>query len=738
MTLQAITGQLTIVDGVVQEAPASTAGSPGMLAQPAPRGAARGRARDFLFVHLTLSGPLAETAVLRQDFVDIISDQFFKSNGSVTAALRQAVLEANQRLLRRNLSSGQSSHAGAITCAALHNGELYTVQAGESWAMIGRNYGIERLPPQPSAHVTPLGRSSGLDLRYYHHRLQAGDTFLLGDPRLAHLSAEQFQHALVDMPVEDGIDALTAIIGQDTAQLLLVEFSPDAPLAAPDAAGARAKPTAADAAAPPVLPQPRRAVPEAAGFPAAPQRERQPQPVRPSPSRPRIPTPQLDIDLETSARRGASQAAMGLSRFTGWLAALIDRLRAPGDEGETAVNWLVPTAISIVIPLLVVGIAAGVYLQRGQVQELADLKQAMALNLGLAEQAGSEEEARAYYDTVVVLAQEADTTLRPGDGDVLQMRRQAQTALDELDDITRLEATLLYEYPEGTQLTAVVVPGADGGSLYTLDRANNTVYRHAISIGDDVSIGEPEQILFGGQAVGNHVVVEVVDLLWRPAGSDVTRDGLAMLDSSGALISYYPDLGDTRAAPLGAAAEWLAPRALTTYSERLYILDNGAQQIWKYFPSGDQFDVQADDRAIAFAADANPTLNLATDIALYSADGSLLVSYEDGRLRYYDTRSQRLRWDEAELLNNGGLRQPLGQPVAVKVVGSGLNTSLFVADVGSGRILQINQGGRVLIQHKATAADGSELYATISDFAVLDVPRRIIVTAGNKLFLTEQ
>ena len=96
--LQAVTGHLYLIEGINQE----TNSVPGLLVQSAPNKTARGRNRDSLFVHLSLSGQPADTAVLSQDLLDIISQHYFQSNGSVTAALRQAVIEANQRLLRLN------------------------------------------------------------------------------------------------------------------------------------------------------------------------------------------------------------------------------------------------------------------------------------------------------------------------------------------------------------------------------------------------------------------------------------------------------------------------------------------------------------------------------------------------------------------------------------------------------------------------------------------------------------
>jgi hypothetical protein len=443
------------------------------------------------------------------------------------------------------------------------------------------------------------------------------------------------------------------------------------------------------------------------------------------------------VDVEIAARKATSQAAMGLSRLAGWLAELLARLRPPpAAAGEAPAGWTIPVLLALVIPIAVAALVTTVYLERGRVQRLAEVKIQMAQNLGLAEQTGDEAEARRHYSTVLALAQEAETQLRPGDGDVARLRSQALAQMDRLDGVTRLAARPFHVYDEGIDLRAVLLREGFDGGIYTLDGANNAIYQHETDESYlNATADAPQRLLFGGQAVGSHVVGNIVDVMWRPQGRAVSRDGLAMLDSNGALITYYPNLADTRAVPLGLASEWVAPLAISSFDERLYVLDIGARQIWRYFPDGDGFVTNDDERVLAFTED--PGLEQAVDLAIYNEDGSVVVLYGDGRIRYYDTRSSRIQWDEATLLQNG-LVTPLVQPTAVEIVGRGLNSSIFVADAGGGRIVQISRGGRVLAQYRATDESGRELFTGITDFAVAETPLRIFVTAGNTLYVATQ
>jgi hypothetical protein len=710
MELQAISGQLYLIEGEIRAA----AAVPGLLVQPAPSKPARGREQDFLFVHLTLTGQADETAVLIQDLLDNISHSYYRATGSVTAALRRAVIEANESLLRLNLSGAGVMREGAITCAVLRGGELFTLQAGEGLAFLGHNFGVERLPPQPPDRIVPLGRSAGLDFRYYHHRLQTGDMLLLADPRLAHLPTQSFAPALVDTEVDLGLSELQRLVRPESARMLLVEFTDEVLVDLPDA-----------------------------GVPTGLARSLvgrvlQPNPKRANDGGQTAVAPPLSAALpssdrvEATARQATAEAAMGLSRFTGWLADLLERLRPIPDPQEEPINWPVPTALAILIPLIVVLIVMGVYFQWGQVRRITEIKQEMNQAWLLAQDSEEDDVARVYYNEMLVLAQESQE-IRPGDSEVNRLRQQAMTALDRLDGVTRLSGRVYHTFDNEARLTAVLLrPGFNGG-VFALDQTNSTVYELQTNESYTQIEAEPARLTVRGQVpVGNYTVGDIVDLMWRARGQAVSREGVAMLDRHGALLTYHPALGDFQVAALDLASEWQQPVAIATYNERLYILDRGAREIRKYFPDGGLFVLRADDRIIRF--NENPELERAVDLDLYSEDASLVVVYEDGRIRYYDTRSGRVQWDETDLLQSG-LNSPLLAPNRVKLVGRGLNASIFVSDPGSGRIVQLSRGGTVLAQYRASDEQGQELFTRISDFDVAETPLRIFVTAENRLYL---
>jgi hypothetical protein len=727
MELQAVTGKLYTIEGTPQE----NRDIPGLVALSPPGKAVRGRARDFLFVHLSLSGQPEEYRSLAHDLVDGISSHFYSTSGSVTATLRQAIMQANQTLLRMNLARSGATREGAITCAVLREQELFVVQAGEAFALIGRNFGMERLPPQQPERITPLGRSAGLDLRYFHNWLEAGDMLLLADPRISHLPQSGLKPVLVDSTVEDSLPQLARMLQNETARLLLVEFTDETPVGIPETVMplAPGEPSRADSGR--KLPPPTQRPQRQDGAPAA----TPPAPRRGSGS---VPIPDIDLpstaDLEHGARRAGSNTARGLAGLTGWLADLMHRLR-PGDEAgaddEEAVGWALPALLSVLIPVIVVLIVSGVYIQRGRVSRVNEIRLEMQQALASASSAPDEAQARAQYLQVMELAAEADL-LRPGDEQVRRLRLQAQGEMDRIDDISRLTAQQLYEYEEGSVMSGVALRDGLNGDIYTIDGGNNRAFVHDTEENYITLSGTgPEEILFGGQAVGTHVVGELVDLGWRPDGNQVSNEGVAILDARGFLLTYHPSFSNVRAAPLGLASEWVRPMALAQFSERIYVLDPGAGQVWRYFPEGDGFYVDEAQRTLVL-----PELEQATDIAIYSEDGSVVVTYADGRIRRYGQDS--LLWDESSLAESG-LEVPLVSPTKVKIVGDGLNSSIFVADPGSGRIVQISLGGTFLAQYKATFPDSElELFESLGDFDVAETPLRIFVVAENGLYVATQ
>ena len=75
------------------------------------------------------------------------------------------------------------------------------------------------------------------------------------------------------------------------------------------------------------------------------------------------------------------------------------------ETGPMLMSWLIASVATLIVALVV----GGVYLQRGRVRQVAELRQAMSQNLVSAQEAGDDDDtARQYYNQIVALAAEAD------------------------------------------------------------------------------------------------------------------------------------------------------------------------------------------------------------------------------------------------------------------------------------------------------------------------------------------
>ncbi len=699
MELQAITGQLDIRSGEPQVSRVVN----GLWAQAAPKRTEKNRRQDYIFVHLTLN-PATDSAQdsLTQDLVDEIVTQFYNTAGSVNSALRQAIRQANQLLINWNMSHSGERREGAITCAVLRQDELFIMQAGPALAILGHNFGLERFPPQEPVDSAPLGQSVSLSFQMAYQRLQTGDMLMLAEPSMVAYSTQVLQPALVDTEVEIGLNQLIDIVGTGSARVMLIEFTDDPPPEFPDTDlnitmfGGHGK------------------------------------------TRQILPLREMNIntaEITKNARRGAATAAIGVSKLTDTMADALEQVTpAQVDPAEEENNgWAIPTSVAILIPILVAIILTSVFLQRENTQRMSVITQEMGQALALAEESQDVTVQRTYYLAVLELGREANE-IRPQDSEVLNLQASARQELDRLENITRLNGQVIHSVDdEEAFYTSITLGDPLNGDFYVLDSGLNQVVWHQTEENYLPTDIEPEVIVFTRQVIQNHAVGTPLDMIWRPRGNSVSRDGIAILDGRGALITFYPNFSDTRAVQLGLSSGWRAPSQIKEFSERVYILDGQAGYVWRYFPNGDELTIQQDDQAISFFDEVN--MNQVVDFAINASDGTVVLLFHNGQLvRYADGRSI---WPEGTLAD-GGLTAPMLQPTAVKIVGQGTTASIFVLDPGSQRLLQFAMGGRLLAQYRATDENGQELFANATDFDIAESPFRVFITAGNSVYTAGQ
>jgi hypothetical protein len=177
---------------------------PGLYAVTPPRHPARGRDADQLILYLTLTGDLGFSPDQQTKLLERLAQAYYKSPGTVTAAMKGVADTLNAALLERNLQVSSSGHQGAglLTQAVLRGETVYLAHSGPVHAFLMR-------PQEPQHWFDPqvTGRGLGLSrmaaVRFYQASLKLND-FLL----LAHLPAEAWAGEGVAVTANQGLESL--------------------------------------------------------------------------------------------------------------------------------------------------------------------------------------------------------------------------------------------------------------------------------------------------------------------------------------------------------------------------------------------------------------------------------------------------------------------------------------------------------------------------------------------------
>ncbi len=712
MELEATYGQLHRRDGKRQDKAA-----PGVTVTRAPARSARGRDRDTLFVHLTLSSQQSASATLFHETVEALADAFFQTSGSVTAALRQSVRAANEYLMRHNTRvEGVAKQQGGVTCAVLRDEEIFAAQAGHALAFVAHQGQVERLPPRQPGHVTPLGVAVGVDIRFYHSWVHPGDVLLLADPSFERHGNHAIESAVIYEGVTSALVKLEKLAQEGSeARLLLVEFSASIPEVRPDA---KPEQPAALAQAEPSKPaeRPPLAVPSI-----------------------QLPRPSVDVDeVKGEARKAASGLMLGLAKITGGISGLIDSLFGGTPVSGQAVKknqGPPPVALgflAIVIPVLVALIAVTVYMQRGRAAQFQDLLARMDEETRLALAAGEPSAGRGHWEQVLDLSDDA-LKLRPSHETVLYFREQAIDHLDALDEVTRLTVRSLYQYQSGSAPAGLTVQS--NLDVYVLDSHLGFLYSHPLE--DEVSLvkdAKPRTLLFNSQAVADQSVGKMLAMTWF-AQSDtglVRNDAVAVLDDTGLLLRYLPDRGELIPNRLTIPPEWSTPVAIDTYRGTVYVLDTGAGRLWKFEAENDEFPHPSDTYRFLDNEDGDPSndidLRQMIDLAI-DRDGNLYLLSSEGQILKFHA-------GERKLFELTDLKEPLAAPSAIFCSRTGLNPFFYIADPGSGRVVRTTHQGLFIAQYRARGAELADPFAGIRDFYVQEMPALYIyATSGDSVIV---
>ncbi|OGO04171.1 MAG: hypothetical protein A2Y73_06525 [Chloroflexi bacterium RBG_13_56_8] len=105
------------------------------------------RARGSLYVLIeTLYGTIVPQP-LYGDLARAVADSFYELSGSVTRALREAILAANDRLYERNVRADTEHQVVVgLNCIVIREDDVYIGQLGPALVSLVQNGTVERYP----------------------------------------------------------------------------------------------------------------------------------------------------------------------------------------------------------------------------------------------------------------------------------------------------------------------------------------------------------------------------------------------------------------------------------------------------------------------------------------------------------------------------------------------------------------------------------------------------------------
>ncbi|RMF78183.1 MAG: hypothetical protein D6737_15570 [Chloroflexi bacterium] len=602
---EALVGHLYIVGGR-----SLTMLPPGALVEVAPKKAARGREADTFFVLVLPSGETHASVQFYEQMAASSADRYFSSSGSVTAGLRSVFTSLNEDLNEHNHTSPKQYEA-AMICAVMRGDELIVGRVGAGSALFYNGAEIETFPPDLSdddaLFTPPLGVQPLPAFKMKSFDLRAGARLLLSDASLADLNREQLEEVIRARAIDAVLSGYETLATRAT--LMAVEFVP------PEVPAVIGVPTGDSTAAVAAVDA------AAAGIDLD-----------------KVPTSGARYMIDGAGitlRKSVGRIALILSKIAGLLGKMLDRLLPDAEENQKsllssplATGTVVFVPIAVVVAVLILWLAG-----TGQsefelcVQETTQTA-SIARNIAFDDVEGT----LAAWNAVIGEVERCERIRPQGDPILTAMRSEGQAIIDRLFSIDRREARPLAAF-NNAALKRIVIQGLD---LFVLDDRNDLVYRTTLAT-DGLSVVANSQQAFRnmrrGAAVGGNIIQDIIDITWADNGGGTTRENvLVAVDRNGVVVDCSPRVQDSCGAQVLLGSEnWAEPVAATFWQGRLYILDPGRDQIWRYEPSGSSYPNPPTEY---FAGQDRPSIRGAVDFSI-DDNGSIYVLYEDGSMRKF-------------------------------------------------------------------------------------------------------
>jgi hypothetical protein len=695
---EALVGHLYVVGGR-----SISATPPGVLVEVAPKKAARAREADTFFCLVLPSGDTVAPALFYEEMANLAAERYFASTASVTAGIRGVFSHLNDNLFQHN-STATPHYEASMVCAVLRGADLYVGKVGSGVALFRHQGQTQPFPADFSnndnVYGTPLGAQPSIEPKMARYAVTHGTRLLISDPGLAELDSDAVNEA---MAADDFTGVLAALKDAVRTQitLLAVEFvPPEVPAAAPiREAESLASPSAEARATAEVQ----------AAAPATP-----PDDPRPRRERRRDTTEQL-----------AGKAALGAARVVGGANTILDQLLPLPKEGQRRMlGSPAATGIAVLIPIAVVVLVVVLWLTGtgesefdlcvNRAEEAADVARSIASS-------DAQGLINAWNATLTIISE--CNQIRSGDPQLAALTSQGQQVIDGLLRIERRAPDVIETFPNGL-LTRIILQGSD---LYVLDDNNQQVYRVTL---DESGLRvlpntrpQPIPAMRRNGTVNQYTVGELVDIEWTDTGTGFSSGNvLVALDNTGLLIDCPPRfVQDCNAQRLIGTETWVAPKSIYFWQGRLYVLDPGANQLWRYDPVGGSYPNVPTEY---FTGEGRPDIRNAVDFAI-DTEGYVYILQSNGRL-------QRFRSGRPEDFGFASFpeNRPPDSAYSMYLNTNPVKLGIYFVDQAKRSVYETTLAGTFINSYRAS---NEELFARVADVVVDDNKEIIYAVSGNSI-----
>ncbi len=659
---------------------------PGILVSPPPKKGGRGRESDLLILFLSLNGHNPYTPDELASMQQRAAQVYYKSSGSLTAAMRAAADVCNNQLLDRNLKNAREEGGqaiGRINIGVLRGNDLFLAVAGPSHALVlGASEVQDFYDPQAGLG---LGTGTSTNLRYFQVQVQPGDVLVFSpeppeawSPSTlsgsAGLTLEHLRRRLLN-GIGPNLQALVLKFQAGNGEVHALRHrsttsQTTAPMARPPAADADNPDAPASYLSespvyPPDARQPAANTPPAPrSVPSRPPAQRPeeeisaPPPARvsrprrktatdlpqPAPPEPEVVDRQVSQAAALEAARLARQRRMerkkkaatvwnGWKSFTArigtawhslWVRLAPQRSSAPSLPGTSAQVRISPALlVFIAIAVPLVVVAVSMTVYL-QTGRGEQRSEAFQQALLYASQAKTEKDPMLQRNDWNQVLLWLDKTEEYGISDESRaLRLQAQQGVDAGDAVVRL-AFQPVNRVGFAQSVQITRMVANNNDLYLLDSSTGSVLRLF-----QTAQGFELDTLFncgpGPSATGAIYIGQLIDIAAMPP---VNPDNatIAAIDGNGNLVYCIPGTKPVSRSLAPPNIGWGNIRAMTLSNDSLYLLDILGNAVWQYSSN----DLKFADRPRLYSETFNLTLGNVVDMAFYEDNIYFLRS--DGHL----------------------------------------------------------------------------------------------------------